>query len=126
MMVICLLMLCIITWTYQSRFSVRIIYMNENRPENHLDILRQIERLTELVNRIVAERGRPVFSRYPLTFALLVLFGVIMVSEGVKGLLEEWGLLENAPWTLLVIGIVILVLTGSLYRKLGGQSSQDK
>ena len=92
--------------------------MNETDPRNQLDLLRQVERLTEEVNKTVSERGRPVFGRYPLTVALLALFGVIMLSEGVKGILKNLGILEGSPWHLFLIGLAVLIFTGTLYKKL--------
>lgn len=92
--------------------------MTEPEPESQLDLLRHIERLTEMVNRMVETKGRSVFNRYPLTFALLVLFGAIAVGEGVKGILQSIRVLNSNPWYLLIIGLVILIFTGTLYKKL--------
>jgi hypothetical protein len=50
-------------------------------------------------------------------FMLLVVFGFIAVNEGIKGILDEIGLSMH-PLYLLVIGLVILVLTGTIYKKL--------
>ncbi len=56
--------------------------------------------------------------RYPLSFALFALFGVVAVSEGVKGILETLGIFDGHPVYMLIVGLVILVITGSLYKKL--------
>lgn len=92
--------------------------MNSSNPRDQLDILLQIEKVTSELNRQMSERGAPVVKRYPLTFAILALFGVVLVSEGIKGLLHEWGLLEIRPIYVLAIGLVILTILGSVYRKL--------
>lgn len=92
--------------------------MGKPDPDNQLDLLRHIEKLTEEINSMVGQSGKSVFRRYPLTFAIMVLFGVIAVSEGAKGILKSTGILESNPWYLLLIGIVLLVLTGKLYKKL--------
>ena len=83
-----------------------------------LDVLQHIEELSRQVNEIMDSRTKTVFRRYPLTFALLVLFGVVAVSEGLKGVLKEIGLLDYNPWYLLAVGLLILVITGKLYKKL--------
>ena len=64
------------------------------------------------------KQGKKVFERYPVTFGILILSGVIMVSEGVKIILGNLGLFDNSPYVVLGVGILILVITGSLYRKL--------
>jgi hypothetical protein len=92
--------------------------MQNFNPKDQLDILLQLERATAELNRLVSQRGRSVLRRYPITFALLALFGVVMVSEGVKGTLSTLGVLEIEPWYLLGIGVVVLTALGSVYKKL--------
>lgn len=90
--------------------------MNTNLPEE-LDVLRQVERLAETVNKEMNRRSRFALRRYPLTFTLLAVFGVVAVSEGVKGILEEIGF-RNHPVYLLLIGLAILIVLGLVYKKL--------
>ena len=91
---------------------------NEPQQDSQLDILRHIERLTDEINRIADRVGRPVFKKYPITFAILVLFGVIAVSEGAKEILKSLGIFDGNPWVTLLFGLGILILTGRLYKKL--------
>jgi hypothetical protein len=91
--------------------------MTEPNPRDQLDLLLHIERLTEELNGQMSKRGRFVLKRYPLTFGILALFGVVAVSEGAKGMLEEAGLLKS-PVELFVIGLVVLLVLGSVYKKL--------
>lgn len=86
--------------------------------KEQLDFLKKIEELTSKLNQLFNEKGKSVFSRYPLTFALLVVFGVTMVTQGVKDLLLEIPFLKNQPLIMLVGGILILIITGTLYKKL--------
>jgi uncharacterized membrane protein HdeD (DUF308 family) len=86
--------------------------------KEHLDLLKKMEELTARLNQIFSEKGKSVFARYPMTFALLVVFGVTMVSQGVKDLLLEIKIFENQPWIMLVAGIIVLIITGTLYKKL--------
>ncbi|KKS04307.1 MAG: hypothetical protein UU82_C0011G0010 [Candidatus Nomurabacteria bacterium GW2011_GWC2_41_8] len=83
-----------------------------------VDILKHIEDLSNQVNRMMASRARAVFRRYPVTFGLMILIGVMAVHEGLKGLMREFGLLNINPWYLLVAGLAILTITGTLYKKL--------
>lgn len=59
------------------------------------------------------------FSRFPLLFTLLGTFGVVATMYGFNGILENIPLLVNNPYISLVVGLVILVFTGTLYKKLG-------
>ncbi len=83
-----------------------------------IDLLKKVEEVTAKLNQEFSERGQSVFSRYPLTFALLVVFGVTMVSQGVKDLLVSVSFLKNQPWVMLFAGILILLITGTLYKRL--------
>ena len=86
--------------------------------KQQIDILKKIEEITAKLNRLFKEKGESVFSRYPLTFALLVVFGVTMVTQGIKDLLLEITILKNQPLIMLLIGLIILIITGTLYKKL--------
>ena len=91
---------------------------NQNQEQISLDILQHIEDLSRQINEVVGGRTRSAFSKYPLTFALLVLVAVVCVSEGIKGVLEEVGWFDGHPWHLLVTGLCVLVITGTIYKKL--------
>ena len=90
--------------------------MNENQG-NNLDILRRIEGLTSEIDQKMKKRSEAVLQRYPLTFAFLVLLGAMAVAEGVKGIFKTVGF-EEHPLYLLLGGLVILTITGTLYKKL--------
>jgi hypothetical protein len=83
-----------------------------------IDILKRIEELTARVNQAFAEKSRHVFARYPLTFALLILFGVIMITQGIKDLLLEIPFFQEKPFFMLLFGLIVLIITGTLYKKL--------
>jgi uncharacterized membrane protein YphA (DoxX/SURF4 family) len=59
------------------------------------------------------------FARFPLLFTLLGTFGVVATMYGFNGILENIPLLVNNPYISLIVGLVILVFTGTLYKKLG-------
>jgi len=85
--------------------------------QQEVDLLHRIETLTRQINNQMADAHRSALRRYPLSFTLLALFGVVAVSEGIKGGLEVIGF-DGHPWYLLLAGLVILVVTGTLYKKL--------
>lgn len=92
--------------------------MKEDNPRDQLDLLLHLERLTEELNRRMSSPGRFVLRRYPLTFTIAALFGVVAVSEGIKGILEKISIFKNEPFYLLAIGLIILLILGSIYKKL--------
>ena len=90
--------------------------MKDTRDE--IDLLLHIERLAEELNRQMSTRSQFIVKRYPLTFAIVALAGVVAVSEGVKGLLGEVLVLQENPLYMLLIGLFILLALGSVYKKL--------
>ena len=90
----------------------------DNNKQIELDILKRIEELSIKVNDFMSVKTRSVFRRYPLTFIFLILIGVIAVSEGMKDIITHISFFAGHPWRLLVSGLIILIITGSLYKKL--------
>jgi len=91
---------------------------HDGEKEISIDILRHVEEVSNKVNKLMASRADGVLKRYPITFGLLLLLGVIGLHEGLKGLLKNFGLLDINPWFLILAGLIILTITGSLYNKL--------
>jgi hypothetical protein len=93
--------------------------MNEKDEKTiNLDMLEHVENLSNQVNKLMASRTKSAFERYPITFGITILFGAISVHEGLKGVMKEFGLLEINSWYLIVIGLSLLTVTGTLYKKL--------
>ena len=90
----------------------------QDEKEINLDVLEHVENLSNQVNQMMSSRAKNVFRRYPVTFGLLIVFGAIAVHEGLKGLMEDFGLLDVSPWYLVIAGLAILMITGTLYKKL--------
>jgi hypothetical protein len=86
--------------------------------KDEIDLLKKVEELTAKVNQIFGDKSKNVFARYPLTFALLILFGVTLVTQGIKDLLLEISFFQHKPFTMLLAGLIILIITGTLYKKL--------
>ncbi|MFA5889045.1 MAG: hypothetical protein WCW47_02045 [Candidatus Paceibacterota bacterium] len=91
---------------------------DENEKQVGLDILKHIEELSNQINNFMSIRTRSVFRRYPLTFMLLILVGVVAVSEGLKDIITHISFFAGHPWKLFFVGLIILVITGTLYKKL--------
>ena len=80
----------------------------KTKDENHSDTL---ERLTR--------KRDSAFKRYPLVFTLLGTFGLVSTLYGVQHLFDKVPLLANNPILAFLVGLAILFLTGTLYKKLG-------
>jgi hypothetical protein len=70
------------------------------------------------LNRLVDPARSTFAKRYPTLFSLLATLGVAMTFLGVEQVLLASSLLEQYPVLILAIGIGILILTGTLYKKL--------
>jgi hypothetical protein len=70
-----------------------------------------------LVDRLRKEK-QDSFKKFPLFFTLLTAFGVVITYNGIHGLIEKVDWLNNNPVIPLIVGILILLFTGTLYKKL--------
>lgn len=57
--------------------------------------------------------------RFPLLFTLLGSFGLVSTFYGFEHLIDEIDILVNNPFILLGVGVLTLIFTGTLYKKLG-------
>jgi hypothetical protein len=70
------------------------------------------------MNQFMARKQRTVFRRYRLLFSLLGTFGVISILYGFDALLDKFPVMKEQPMIPLMAGVLLLVLTGSLYKRL--------
>jgi hypothetical protein len=61
---------------------------------------------------------RTAFQRFPLLFTLLGTFGAVAFFYGFEGVIAST-VLEDHPVILMATGILILLTTGTIYKKLG-------
>lgn len=69
--------------------------------------------------RTILPVRQSVLRRFPTLFLLLVTFGLTATFYGFERLILEWTYVYERPWLILLIGISILIATGTLYKKLG-------
>lgn len=70
-----------------------------------------------MVDRLARQRDS-AFDRFPLLFTLLGTFGVVATLYGFERVIDKISFLANNPFILLGTGLLVLILTGSLYKKL--------
>ncbi len=85
--------------------------MMQVRPKN----VKEVEK--RVVNRLTSGRDS-AFGRFPLLFTMLASFGVVATFYGFERLIDKSEFLSDNPFILLGVGVLTLILTGTLYKKL--------
>jgi hypothetical protein len=83
-----------------------------------LNLNEQVKKADHGVIDKLSKSKKNAFTRYPLLFALLAAFGLVITNDGIQGLISKVDWLNNNPYITLIIGLVILLFTGTLYKKL--------
>jgi len=58
------------------------------------------------------------FTRFPLVFVLLSSFGLVATFYGFEKVIDGIPFFTNNPYMILITGILVLLFTGALYKKL--------
>tara|TARA_B100000508_G_scaffold120018_2_gene100929 strand:+ start:1730 stop:2032 length:303 start_codon:yes stop_codon:yes gene_type:complete len=91
--------------------------------ESALDVADGVQQVISDTEEKIESTIKPVrqniLKRFPTAFLLAVTFGVSITFFGIEQLLSRVGFLNGHPWISLIVGIGILVATGTLYKKLG-------
>jgi len=72
----------------------------------------------DALDRLALKRDS-AFKRFPLVFTLLGTFGLVSTLYGVQHLFDKIPVLANNPILSITVGLLILLFTGTLYKKLG-------
>ena len=87
-------------------------------PQMQKDPIQEIEEVVKDVHERAGKYTRPVFVRYPLVFAFLIVFSIAAILHGFDLLTDEIPVFRDHPILLILIGILALLLTGKLYESL--------
>jgi len=85
------------------------------------DPVENIEHMIKELHDTAGKYTQPVLHRYPLLFLFLVTFSAAAITQGFKELIHEVPYFVAHPGVLMFIGVVVLLLTGKLYKSLGGK-----
>ena len=77
-----------------------------------------VTKATTEVDTYIRPLRQSVLSRFPIIFSLLTTFGVATTFLGFEKIVSDIQFLNNHPLVMLILGIGILALTGTLYKKL--------
>lgn len=69
--------------------------------------------------KVVDPFRQSVLRRFPVLFILAVTFGITATLVGIEQMLIKYRILQSNPEIILLLGIGVLALTGTLYNKLG-------
>lgn len=71
----------------------------------------------KVIEKVVEERIR-IQSRFPILITLLGTFGFVSVLYGFEKMIDNIEYFAEHPFILFLTGLIILAVTGSLYKKL--------
>ena len=83
------------------------------------DFLEQGEKVIHELHEATRRRLHPAHRKYPFLFLFLITFSVVALIHGFDRVLDRVDFFESNPQVLIVIGLMGLFLTGSLYKRLG-------
>ena len=82
------------------------------------DPIQELERRIKEMHDSAGKYTKPVLRRYPLLFAFLLTFSVAAILHGFELVADEIPLFYEYPSSLIIIGVLMLFLTGTLYKLL--------
>lgn len=85
---------------------------------NNEDPIQNVERLVRETHDRVEKYTKPVLVRYPLIFSFLLVFSVAAILHGFDMLADQTEIFSRHPSLLILAGVVLLFLTGTLYKSL--------
>lgn len=71
----------------------------------------------KLVEKVIEKRMQAE-TRFPILITLAATFGFVSVLYGFEKMIDNVQLFVDHPYLLLILGLVTLAVTGSLYKKL--------
>ena len=89
---------------------------NENLSQH--DPIEHIEKILKEINDNTGRKTRSSFKKYPITFALLITFSLVSILHGFELFFDKVPFIHNHPWILILVGLFLLIVTGSVYKSL--------
>lgn len=93
--------------------------MKKDLTESTLNTIEStLKTVEQKVESYTAPVRKSIFKRFPVFFSLFVTFGIAAVFFGFERILEDMSYMNEHPILILSLGILVLVVTGTLYKKL--------
>lgn len=80
--------------------------------------IKKLEEMGGTVTGTFTKFRNSAFARFPVLFVLLSTFGLVATLYGFEKVIDRIPLFEEHPLLLLMTGVVTLIATGALYKKL--------
>lgn len=77
-----------------------------------------VETIKHAEKIVVEPVRRGAAHRFPTLFLILATLGASAVFYSAERFFEMWPVTANRPWLILIIGVGILAITGTLHKKL--------
>lgn len=85
---------------------------------NHKFNIEPLAKLEQKVVHSLTNQRDKTAVRFPLLFGLAVTFGLVSTFYGFEGLINKVVWLQDNPWATLLVGVIVLIATGTAYKKL--------
>lgn len=92
--------------------------MNEHPRYKELLTVPELKQELKQVEQKLLKQKQNAFKRFPVLFAILVIFGTAITFSGVGRIIAKIPELYNNPIITLLVGLLILLFTGALYKYL--------
>lgn len=94
--------------------------MNELKKQHDLveKEMQKLEKMGGSVTGNLKQARDSAFTRFPILFVLISSYGLVATVYGFEKVIDGIDFFERHPLMILVSGILTLILTGSLYKKL--------
>jgi uncharacterized integral membrane protein len=100
------------------RYTEATHMSNDIFTETIISLEKNVNHVSAGVDSALQPARKNIIKRFPILFALAVTLGVSSVYFGFERLLSEIAFLNDHPVVMIGIGLCILVVTGTVYKKL--------
>ncbi len=83
------------------------------------DVEKTVMSAAQKTDALILPVRESLFKRFPTVSLLLVTFGVSATVYGIERLIADIPWLNERPLLIILMGVLVLVVTGRLYKKLG-------
>lgn len=80
--------------------------------------IKHLEKMGESVSGKFTHVRDSAFARFPIVFVMLSSFGLVATFYGFEKMIDSIALFNEHPSMILLVGVITLILTGALYKKL--------
>ena len=93
--------------------------MNDETKHPLSDQLKTLEGSISKLGQQVTQERDSVFEKFPILFLLFSSFGLVATFYGFEKIIDKIPYFVENPEMIFITGVVILFLSGALYKKLG-------